>query len=201
VETDLSDAGIINRDLQANIGHNQIKSFRSKLVHSIISVTGLRLTMDSIYIKVDSIKQLVAIVSPLNASNKTIIWNSSNNSIATVTSSGVLEGLSMGRTTVTASSAEGNFTAIINITVSQDTNLVHETLAQSIEFYPNPATNSVTIKNLPANSSIKVFDSIGRIVLIPVTKNTIDVSGLRSGAYLVQIVSKNTTIDKLLIKK
>ena len=70
--------------------------------------------------------------------------------------------------------------------------------------YPNPASDIVTFK-IPAGDKItkvEVFDALGKQILLDLTEeNTIDVSDLALGYYLVSISTDQAKITKKLIKK
>lgn len=85
---------------------------------SVISVTGISVSPTSANINVGATKSLSATVSPSNATNKAVMWSSSNTSIATVSSSGVVTGVNAGSTTITATTADGAYKASCNITVT-----------------------------------------------------------------------------------
>ncbi len=51
---------------------------------------------------------LSATVSPSNASNKSVVWSSSNSAIATVDQNGTVKGIATGSVTITATSADGS---------------------------------------------------------------------------------------------
>ena len=85
-----------------------------------IKVTGIKLNEDSITLKKDSTYQLVANVLPENASNKNIIWSTSNDSIATIDTTGLIHALSHGKVIITAKTEDGGFTATISVTVKSD---------------------------------------------------------------------------------
>ena len=61
---------------------------------------------------------LNASVSPSDASLKTVIWTTSNKTIATVSSKGVVTGKAPGLCTITATTKDGGYTAKVMITVS-----------------------------------------------------------------------------------
>jgi hypothetical protein len=71
--------------------------------------------------------------------------------------------------------------------------------------YPNPATTSFTITNLPTDATIQLIDQTGRIVT---TENattqtqSISTSALKAGIYFVHVTSKNgeTSTQKLVIE-
>lgn len=59
-------------------------------------------------IEVEEALQLNATVRPMEAGNKNIIWTSSNETVATVSAEGVVTGLTVGTTTITATSEDNN---------------------------------------------------------------------------------------------
>lgn len=75
--------------------------------------------------------------------------------------------------------------------------------SMDIEFYPNPASNSIFIKQFHKLKSLSIYDINGKLML---SKNNItefvDVSFLSNGIYSVNLVSEtNTTTKKLVISK
>ena len=83
-------------------------------VHSpLVRVTGVSLNMDELIIRppMNSTYTLTATISPANSSEKELIWTSSDPSVATVSSSGVIEPLFTGTTTITVTTVDGNKTA------------------------------------------------------------------------------------------
>ena len=65
--------------------------------------------------------QLIASVLPDNTTNKSVMWNSSDNSIATVNSNGLVTAKSIGTATITATTTDGsNLSASCSITVSNN---------------------------------------------------------------------------------
>ena len=77
-------------------------------------VSGISLDITSASLKVNENITLTATVTPANATDKTVIWSSSNDGIATV-KDGVVTAVSLGTATVTAQS--GDKTATCEITV------------------------------------------------------------------------------------
>jgi uncharacterized protein YjdB len=79
--------------------------------------TGVTVSPTSASIGVGSSQQLVATVSPSNAS-QAVAWSSSNTSIATVNSAGLVTGVALGTATITATTQDGSKTATSTITVA-----------------------------------------------------------------------------------
>jgi uncharacterized protein YjdB len=61
---------------------------------------------------------LIATVAPANATNKSVSWRSSDETVATVSSSGEVTAVSAGTATITVATADGNRTAICVVTVT-----------------------------------------------------------------------------------
>lgn len=89
----------------------------------IISVTGVSLTPTSATIKVGKTIQLSATVTPDNATEKTVIWSSGNESIATVSSSGLVKGIKEGTVTISVKTKDGSFTASCKVNVEKETDI------------------------------------------------------------------------------
>lgn len=82
---------------------------------------------------------------------------------------------------------------------------VKESLLSEVAIYPNPTKDLIYI-NTKGNqliNKIEVFDFLGReIENIKVFKdNTLDMSCLSSGVYLLKLNSGNTSIIKRIIKE
>jgi uncharacterized repeat protein (TIGR01451 family) len=80
----------------------------------------------------------------------------------------------------------------------------------SFVFYPNPASNFVTISlkdNSNSISSITVYDLLGKMILQKtandaVTTDTVDLSSVNSGIYFIEVQTENNTkvVKKLIVK-
>ncbi len=82
------------------------------------SVTGVSIDPASIFLAISDNQLIFARVIPWNAFNKTISsWNSSNNSVATVSSTGLVTGIAAGTATITATSEDGSKTGTCTVTV------------------------------------------------------------------------------------
>lgn len=71
-------------------------------------VTGVKLSAYNTVIVKGQKLGLEAVVSPSNATKKTVKWTSSNTKVATVTSKGVVKGIKAGTATITAKATDGS---------------------------------------------------------------------------------------------
>lgn len=83
----------------------------------IISVTGVSINPPSLSMAVGDTQTIFAKITPSDATDNTVSWSSSNPSIATVSSSGIVTAKSVGTATVTARTNDGGLTASCNVSV------------------------------------------------------------------------------------
>ena len=116
-----------------------------------ISVTSISLDSNTATVKAGKTVTLVATVYPTNATNKTVSWSSSNSAVATVTSAGVVTGVSAGEATITASC--GGKTATCVVTVTSAATAGEETFSISYTDLPTSYQTGTTVYT--ASSGIK----------------------------------------------
>ena len=120
-------------------------------------ISSLSLNKTTLSMFADQTEQLVATILPANATNKTLKWSSSDSSVASVSSSGLVTALSEGVAVITAATTDGsNLSASCTVTVynsisSSGTTYAILTYAGDLIFfrskksYNNETTNSVYI--------------------------------------------------------
>ena len=82
-----------------------------------VAVTGVTVSPESDSIAVSETLTLTATVAPADATNKTVTWSSSDDTIATV-ADGVVTGVAAGTATITVTTQDGGFTDTAEITVT-----------------------------------------------------------------------------------
>ncbi len=87
-----------------------------------VAVTGVSVSPETLSLSVGATGALTATVSPANATNKSVSWTSATPAVATVSSSGVVTGQSVGTATITARTADGSFSDTSSVTVTSTTN-------------------------------------------------------------------------------
>lgn len=88
-----------------------------KVTKPTVYVTGIALNTEQMTVKVKETKKLVAAVTPLDATDKGVIFKSNNNAIANVSADGTVTGVSPGTTLIQATDSTGMFRAFCTVTV------------------------------------------------------------------------------------
>lgn len=83
----------------------------------IIPIEGITLSPETAQIEIGENLLLNAEITPANATNKVVLWSSSDENVATVDSYGTVSGLSNGTALITAKTEDGEHTDICTVTV------------------------------------------------------------------------------------
>ena len=125
-----------------------------------VPVESLVIEPDELSIDLGQSGSLSAIIKPDDATDKTIKWESKNSNIATVTNEGLVSGVSLGETTITATC--GNITAECKIKIidplEKPIPFVDESLkTRLVAFYDTNHDNELSFKEA---SAVKEFTNI-----------------------------------------
>ena len=133
-----------NQSQSADPSTDSISSFDKVEVISVESVS----LPASETIAVDSTITLVPTFTPSNATNKAVTWSSNKTGVATVSSSGVVTGVSAGEATITVRTSDGNKVASCVVTVQEeeeDPNVRSIIINYDDTFSPTFPTSSGTV--------------------------------------------------------
>ncbi len=129
-----------NMQYSRNLGNNQgieLVSVPANLVaNSKIEVTGISVPST---LNISGETQIAAGITPANATNQGVLWESSNTALATVDQDGMVTPLGSGLVTITAMSADGNKRASTEVTLEMPSGL-HQPVIEKCTVYPNPVT-------------------------------------------------------------
>jgi uncharacterized protein YjdB len=92
-----------------------------------IPVKGITLNAANLSVGIGQAVILTASVTPENATNKSVTWKSSDTNVATVDPNGIATGKAAGKAAITATTADGNYSAVCNITVYDVNNVIRVT--------------------------------------------------------------------------
>ena len=91
----------------------------------VVIVTGVSLDKKSLALEIGDSDSLIATVHPENATDKSVIWSSSDSSVATVDNNGKVTAIGKGQATITVTTNNGRFTDTCQVTVNQQ--IIHVT--------------------------------------------------------------------------
>ena len=117
-----------------------------------IEITGLEIEESSLSIQLDESYQLNAIISPSNATIQELNWSSNRKSVAIVDSTGKVTGTGIGLATISASTANGEFSATCNLTVTRILVTSISISQESAELFPGE-TLHLTARISPENAA------------------------------------------------
>ncbi len=211
------DMGLFNRNTFTWIFPTIVDAIVNPYKPGYVAVIGVTLSPTKDTVAVGDTSRLTAIVTPSVATNTAINWTSSNEAVATVSSTGLVTGIAAGNATITATTQNIGKTATCLVTVLKATGV--ELLSNIRELpksfglkqnYPNPFNPSTMISfDLPRKSfvSLKVFDVLGREMASILSEEMLagtytkqwNANGLPSGIYFYRLQTDNFIDTKKLI--
>jgi uncharacterized protein YjdB len=156
------------------------------------SVTGVSLPA-TLELAVNETKQLVPEITPADAANQNVTWESSNEAIATVDAEGNVTGVAEGSCDVTVTTEDGGYTATTTVTVAgtlelQEVHLNFTALTmvpgEKFLFHPAFIPENAPDQNTTYSSSdeaVATVDNDGNITVLALGSCTITVTAGNAG--------------------
>lgn len=110
-------AGTTSVNVRTNDG-NKLAVATIIVTNAVVSVADISIVPTSVNMLNQTIRQLKAEITPLDATNQKVVWTSSNEAIAEVNSLGIVTANSVGTVTITATTNDGAKTATCQVTVT-----------------------------------------------------------------------------------
>lgn len=159
-----------------------------------ISVTGVNLSSSMIFLSENSTSQLTATIFPSNASDKSVIWESSDTSVAAVSSTGLVQSVGSGSAIITVTTADGGKKATCSVgtmvettkltSVALDKNEVNMVVGDSctleVSVFPTSATNQTVFWN-SSDSEVVIVDNLGTLDAVSIGTSFITVTSEDGG--------------------
>lgn len=155
----------------------------------IVPITAITLNQTTASLYPTNTLTLTAIITPSNATNKSVTW-SSNSSNAAVNSSGVVTAVSAGSAVITATSVSGSQIATCAITITVPVTSV--TISSSSNIINMDATKQLTATVLPSNATNKTVTWSSTNVNIATVSSSGLVRGIASGSTTIRV----QTVDR-----
>ncbi|MBQ2605098.1 MAG: Ig-like domain-containing protein [Clostridia bacterium] len=110
-----------------------------------VAVTGVTLDQKTASLKVGDTVKLNATVNPSDATDKSVTWSSSKESVATVASDGTVTAAAEGEATITVTTKDGGFKAECVVTVTgDDTEVATDTSSDDTDTTTDTTTDTAT---------------------------------------------------------
>ncbi|MCS3800994.1 Ig-like domain-containing protein [Niastella sp. OAS944] len=154
----------------------------------VIPLQGIAIQSNSDTISVNHTDTLQLVTNPVNASNRSVVYKTSNESVATVNLNGVVTGKAAGTVTITATSVEGNYASTKNYTVvyTPVTSVTLNTTNANI-FVGDTIPLTATV--LPAKASNKTIVWTSADTTIAKVSATGFVNGVKEGDVVIKATS------------
>lgn len=176
-----------------------------------IHTTSVNLNKTEVNLKTGQTDKLTAKLLPENATNKSVNWKSSNESVVKVDSSGKVIAVGVGNASITAATVDGNKTSTCNVTVTPvgvtginlnkttDNLKIGQTDNLVAKVLPENATNK-NVKWTSSNNYIAKVDNLGKVTAVSagsavIKAETLD--GNKIAAYKVTV--NNPALDGISV--
>jgi len=155
-------------------------------------ITNLELNTTSVSVINGGIYQIEATITPTSATNKTLRYTSNNESVATVSSTGLITGIAGGETTVTVSTTDGsNISESIDVIVRQQiSNVELDITSASIDVGESILVNAAIT---PSNAYIKTLKWESSNERVATVNNGI-ITGVNPGTTVITATTQDGTL-------
>lgn len=142
---------------------------------------------------------LMAVVEPVTATDRSVIWSSSDSAIVSVSKEGDITAQASGTAVIKAVTNDGGHMAACIVTVTNENVSNDEVDGASLKAYPSPTTGTTTVTGLTAGSTVRLYSPVGALIdsyIAPAMEMTIDLSHLSTGIYYLNVEGKTIKIIK-----
>ncbi len=173
---------------------------------NVVNVTDISFSKSNLELSTNDVVSLTATITPVNATNKGIIWTSSNNKVVKVVN-GKVTAMAEGTAIITATTKDGGKTATVNVTVKDvpvtgiaiSPTILNMTIGDKAQqlvatIAPINASNKgVTWKS--SNNSIASVDSKGKVTAVGVGTTTITATTKDGGKIATVTINVSKPIE------
>ncbi|MCE5204480.1 MAG: Ig-like domain-containing protein [Porphyromonadaceae bacterium] len=157
-----------------------------------IPVTGISLNKPSLTMVEGDSEILTASIEPSNSTNKSIVWGSSNNEIASVDYTGKVSAHEMGTATLTATSEDGNYSATCDLTVEENAIPVASISLNKIELMlVEGDSEKLTATIVPSDATYKDTGWISSDESIVTVDTHGNVTAVKPGVALISVTAQH----------
>ena len=133
-------------DITVTSGNGKTDVAHFVVSDEVIEVSEVRLTDSTVSLKAGETKELEYTVLPVNATDKSVVWSSSNEEVATVSNEGKVTALKAGTTTIKVSTPDESFFDDCVITVTEEPKPVRTLVEIVVSKNPDKTTYALNEK-------------------------------------------------------
>jgi hypothetical protein len=151
--------------------------------------------------------QLTAMVLPENATNTSVTWSVSDESIAAISESGLLTAIANGEVKVTATAMDGSaVNGTFDVMISNQDTYVDALLSiQNVSIFPNPATDFIRVKSdkdIVRLSIISLTGSTVKVIENLKANSEVSLDEMAKGFFIVKLEgSDGQVVNMRLLKR
>jgi uncharacterized protein YjdB len=165
------------------------------LVSAYVPVTGVAFSGVATKIAKGATNQIAAVILPSNATTKTVFWSSSDSSVATISSTGLITAIETGTAIITVRTFDETKTATITVSVLPNT----LTVAGGNRTITRGGTNTVTIlggESQTTQSDLTFYSSDTSVATV---NNAGTISAIAAGIALITATNSGETASASLL--
>ena len=160
-----------------------------------VAVTGITLNKTTLTLAPNKSEKLVATVAPTGATKKDVKWTSTDPTIASVDADGTVKALKTGKATIIATTVDGGFTAMCEVTVDAATG-IEKILSESRVY----GQKGQIVIEPAAPVEATIVNMAGVMIYKSLVNGTEQVS-VYSGIYIVRLsASGKATTTKIIVR-
>lgn len=167
------------------------------IVKVITKVKSLTIIPSELNMNVNDFYTLKAEITPTNATDKKIKWQSQNNTIATVSDTGIVRALQNGSTTIIASTSDGNVTTSIKVNVTTKVTKI-EISKKNYALYVGD-TDNIEYQILPSTASNKTINFTSVNPRIATVNEHGQITAVSSGNTTIKLTSNNNLEETVVV--
>ena len=160
-----------------------------------VPVTGMELSAEEASVELDATLDLSALVvfTPADATNQMVSWKSEDETVATITAEGVVTGLKLGTTKISATSMEGNYSDTLVLTVAPISVKGVKILSgtDGVMHIGTSSNYAIAYEIIPANAANKNTTWESSDPETVQVQNTALIIGLKNGSAILTVTTED----------
>ena len=191
------DAGVFVVTLPKEVNNTVVPAKKALTVAKVqgVAVTGMEFSAEEASVELDATLDLSGLVvfTPADATNKMVTWKSEDETIATVDAAGVVTGVKLGTTKISATSMEGNYSDTLVLTVAPISVKGVKILSgvDGVMTIGTSANYAIAYEIIPANAANKNTTWESSDPETVQVQNTALIIGLKNGSAILTVTTED----------